>query len=111
MNTIARIASAALLVVITVLTIGIGPAAAHPPPVTVYCKYKVVTGGSLLSVRSHHDLNSSIVNSIPNGSLVIAGRDGTATGSGLTWRQVFPSGPQGWSATQYLQRTSDPCFN
>jgi uncharacterized protein YraI len=100
-----------LLATATVVGAAATAASAHTPTVTVWCTYEVVTQSTALNVRSHHSTTSSIVNSLARGSRVLAGQNGTATGSGYTWRQVYPSGPDGWAAAQYLRQVSGSCLS
>jgi hypothetical protein len=106
-TSIIRTAVAGLLVAGATVFATATPAAAHRPPVSTWCPYRVTTESTALNVRAHHSTTSDIIGSLARGSTVTAGLDGTATGSGFTWRQVAG----GWAASQYLTRTSGNCLN
>ncbi|MEH1130252.1 hypothetical protein [Micromonospora sp. CPCC 206061] len=82
------------------------PAAAHTPTVTTWCPYRVTTDSGDLNVRSHHSTSFPILGTLARGSTVFAGADGTATGSGYTWRQVS----SGWAAATFLRRAPGSCL-
>ena len=100
----------ALLTSTAVVGLTAAPAAAHTPVVTSLCTYRVTLQSGTLNVRSHHFTSSPVINSLANGSTVLAGQNGTATGSGYTWRQVFQAGPDGWAAGQFLTLVPGTCF-
>jgi len=110
MRTFGKALAVTLATLATLVIVGVTPAQAHTPTVTRYCQYEVDAGTDGLRVRAHHDTTSTILRWMPSGTLITAGYDGTATGSGYTWRQVWYSGAHGWSATNYLRRTTAPCY-
>ena len=104
---------AATAIAIAAAVTGAVPAAAHTPTVTVLCQYQVV-GGQSIRVMSDHFMprgGNDIRGWLSPGTLVTAGKDGTAMGDDYKWRQIVSYDPQpAWSQAQYLQRTSTPCF-
>lgn len=100
----------AFAALVTLVVVGVTPAQAHTPTVTLYCQYQVIATDGLF-VRQDHDISSPALRWMPYGTLVTGGADGTVTSGGYTWRQVTYSGAFGWSAANYLSRTSAPCFS